>query len=111
QAGKDIYAEKPLTLCIQEGRALVNAARKHRRVLQVGSQQRSMAMNRVACELVRSGGLGKVLEVRAMNYPGPKESPVGLFPEEPAPAGLDWDMWLNQAAWRPYNKSWANGWM
>ena len=106
QAGKDIYAEKPLTLYIHEGRVLVNAVRKHHRVFQVGSQQRSMAMNRIACELVRTGGLGKVLEVRAMNYPGPKESPVDLFPEEPVPAGLDWDMWLNQAAWRPFNEKW-----
>ena len=71
QAGKDVYAEKPLTLYIQEGRALVDAVRRHDRILQVGSQQRSMAINRVACELVRSGGLGKLLEVRAVNYPGP----------------------------------------
>ena len=63
QAGKDVYAEKPLTLYLREGRALVNAVRKYDRVLQVGSQQRSMAMNRVACELVRGGGLGKLLEV------------------------------------------------
>ena len=59
QAGKDVYAEKPLTLYIREGRALVNAVRHYDRILQVGSQQRSMAMNRVACELVRSGGLGQ----------------------------------------------------
>jgi hypothetical protein len=70
-----------------------------------------MAMNRIACELVRTGGLGKVLEVRAMNYPGPKDSPVDLLPEKPAPAGLDWDMWLNQAAWRPYNEGWTKNWM
>ena len=60
QAGKDVYAEKPLTLYIHEGRVLVDAVRKHDRIFQVGTQQRSMAMNRVACELVRSGGLGKV---------------------------------------------------
>ena len=66
QAGKDIYAEKPLTLYIGEGRVLVDAVRRHDRVFQVGTQQRSMAMNRIACELVRSGGLGKVLEVRAV---------------------------------------------
>ena len=76
QAGKDVYAEKPLTLYVREGRALVDAVRTHDRVLQVGSQQRSMAMNRVACELVRSGGLGKVLEVRAINYTGPQASPA-----------------------------------
>jgi predicted dehydrogenase len=53
-AGKDVYAEKPLTLYMQEGRALVTAVRKHDRVLQVGSQQRSMAVNRLACEFVRT---------------------------------------------------------
>jgi predicted dehydrogenase len=108
-AGKDIYAEKPLTLYISEGRALVNAVRKHNRVFQVGTQQRSMAMNRIACELVRSGGLGKVLEVRAMNYTN-SESPAQPFPEEPTPNGLNWDLWLNQAAWRPYNRNWMS-WM
>ena len=75
QAGKDVYAEKPLTLYIHEGRVLVEAVRQHGRVFQVGSQQRSMAMNRIACELVRSGGLGKLLEVRAVNYTGPGPRP------------------------------------
>ena len=75
---------------------------------QVGSQQRSMAINRIACELVRSGGLGKLLEVRAVNYPGPEDSPAEPFPEQPVPAGLDWDVWLNQAAWR--GRSTAAGW-
>jgi predicted dehydrogenase len=110
QAGKDVYAEKPLTLYIREGRALVDAVRRYGRVFQVGSQQRSMALNRIACELVRSGGLGKILEVRAMNYPGPQESPAKPFPEEPVPGGLNWDVWLNQAASRSYNGQWL-GWM
>lgn len=110
QAGKDVYAEKPLTLYVQEGRALVSAVRKHGRVLQVGSQQRSMAINRLACEFVRNGGLGKLLEVRAVNYANAKESPTPLPPAEPLPAGLDWNLWLNQAADRPFNKAWM-GWM
>jgi predicted dehydrogenase len=110
QAGKDVYAEKPLTLYIREGRALVDAVRRHNRVLQVGSQQRSMAMNRVACELVRSGGLGKVLEVRAINYPGAQASPAAGLPAAAVPAGLDWNIWLNQAAERPFHPDWL-GWM
>jgi predicted dehydrogenase len=110
QAGKDVYAEKPLTLYIHEGRALVNAVRHYNRILQVGSQQRSMAMNRVGCELVRSGGLGKILEVRAINYTGPEGSPAQPFPAEPVPKGLDWNVWLNQAAWREFNPAWM-GWM
>jgi len=107
-AGKDIYAEKPLTLYIREGRLLADAVRRHNRVLQVGTHQRSMTLNRIACELVRTGGLGKVLEVRAVNYPGPSVLPDNPLPEEPAPAGLDWDMWLGQAAWRPFNRQWMN---
>jgi predicted dehydrogenase len=111
QAGKDIYAEKPLTLYIKEGRVLVDAVRKYKRVFQVGTQQRSMAMNRIACELVRSGGLGKVLEVRAFNEPSSQESPAEPFPEEPTPEGLNWDIWLNQAAWRPFSMKWMPCWM
>lgn len=110
QAGKDVYAEKPLTLSIDEGRALVSAVRKYDRILQVGTQQRSMEMNRVACEIIREGGLGKILEVRAIAYGGPETSPTAPFPAEPIPAGLDWNMWLNQAADRPYNSQWM-GWM
>ncbi|MEX0679660.1 MAG: Gfo/Idh/MocA family oxidoreductase [Pirellulales bacterium] len=110
QAGKDIYAEKPLTLYVREGRALVEAVRRYGRVLEVGTQQRSMAMNRVACELVRTGGLGKVLAVRAINYSGAEASPAQGFPEEAVPAGLDWNTWLNQTAGRPFNPQWM-GWM
>lgn len=110
QAGKDVYAEKPLTLYINEGRALVNAVRRTNRVLQVGSQQRSMAMNAIACELVRTGGLGNVLEVRAINYTGSQPSPAEPFPAQPVPAGLDWNTWLNQAEDRSYNPEWMS-WM
>lgn len=110
QAGKDVYAEKPLTLYVREGRALVNAVRRYNRVLQVGTQQRSMEMNRVACELVRTGGLGKLLEVRAINYGGSEASPAQPLPEVAVPSGLDWNMWLNQAAARPYNPDWMS-WM
>lgn len=110
QAGKDVYAEKPLTLYIREGRALVNAARRHERVLQVGSQQRSMEMNRVACELVRNGGLGRILEVRAINYGGAEASPPVPFARQETPQGLDWNMWLNQAAERPFHGDWMR-WM
>jgi len=107
QAGKDIYAEKPLTLYVREGRILVDAVRKTKRVFQVGSQQRSMAMNRIACEAVRTGALGKILEVQAPCYPGSGPSTTDVGAAEPVPASLDWDMWLNQAAWRPFNNRWG----
>lgn len=110
QAGKDVYAEKPLSLYIHEGRSLVQAVRRYDRILQVGTQQRSMEMNRVACEIVRNGGLGKILEVRAIRYAGAQASPKQFFPSQEIPAGLDWKMWLNQAADRPFNSQWM-GWM
>ncbi len=109
QAGKDIYAEKPLTVYIEEGRALVKAARKYKRVFQVGSQQRSMAMNRLACEFVRKGGLGKIKLVQGANYTNSKRY-TGL-PEEPTPETLNWDVWQNFTAARPFNKKLRGGWM
>ncbi len=101
QAGKDVYAEKALSLTIREGRLMVQAARKYGRVFQVGSQQRSQAVNRLACEYVRNGKLGKISRVAGCNYPSPWE--CGL-PPQPVPAGLDWDMWCGPAPLVPYNK-------
>lgn len=109
QAGKDVYAEKPLTLYIGEGRALVKAARKYRRVVQVGSQQRSMEMNQMACRLVREGGLGKLKLVQGVNYPS--SSPIPQLPDDPMPEKFNWDVWLAQAPMRAYNKKLQFGWM
>ncbi len=100
QAGKDVYCEKPLTLTIAEGRLMVSAARKHDRVFQTGSQQRSTVANREACRLVREGHLGKVLEVIGHNYPSPW---LCKFPAQDPPAGLDWDAWCGQAPLRPFH--------
>ena len=110
QAGKDVYCEKPLTLTIAEGQALVKVARRTNRVFQTGSQQRSEAKFRRACELVRSGYLGAVKEVRVgiakVNWPGP---PSAKLPAQPVPDGepppeLDYDFWLGPAPMRPYNR-------
>ncbi len=109
QAGKDIYAEKPLTLTIREGRALVNAVRKHGRVFQTGTQQRSMEMNRFACEFVRNGGLGKLLSVTGHNYTSP--GTCDGRPGQPVPPKLDWDMWLGPTRFKPYNETIQRGWM
>ena len=86
QAGKDLYVEKPLTLTIGEGRLMVAAARKYGRVVQTGSQQRSMLVNQVGCELVRSGRIGRIQRVIANNYPSPWEC---ALPARPIPSGLD----------------------
>ncbi len=109
QAGLDVYAEKPLTLTIAEGRVLVNAVRKYKRVFQVGSQQRTMELNRFACELVRSGGIGKLKKVQGVCYTGPRTY-EGL-PEQPIPEGDDWDVWQAQTEARPFNHSLQFGWM
>jgi predicted dehydrogenase len=100
QAGKDIYAEKPVSLTIREGRLMVEAARKYNRVFQVGSQQRSMAVNVAGSKFIREGGLGKIEKVVVMNYPSPFT--CGL-PAEPIPTGLDWDMWCGPTDLAPYH--------
>ncbi len=109
QAGKDVYAEKPLTLYPGEGRRLVQAARKYKTVFQVGTQQRSMEMDQMACKLVRTGGLGKINLVQCMNYPDSKPFSESL-PEEPKPEKLDWDVWTGQAPMRPYNSQLHSHW-
>jgi len=109
QAGLDVYAEKPLTATIGEGRVLVDHVRKHKRVFQVGSQQRTMEMNRFACEFVRSGKLGKIKRVQGVCYTGPRDY-QGL-PEQPIPEGDDWDVWLGPTESRPFNFGLQFGWM
>ncbi len=91
QAGKDIYCEKPLSLTVKEGRAMVTAARQHKRVFQTGSMQRSWPEFRQAVELVRNGYIGDIKTVRVNVGPPPK--PYDL-PAESIPAGVDWDFWL-----------------
>lgn len=109
QAGKDIYAEKPLTVTIAEGRALVNAVRKYERIFQTGTQQRSMEYNRYPCELVRTGKIGKVHTVQVVNYSGPRD--CSNLPEMPIPPSLDWDAWCNATELKPYNSKMHRGWM
>jgi len=101
EAGKDVYCEKPLTLTIAEGRAMVEAARKYKRIVQTGSQQRSDGKFRLGCELVRSGRIGKVKRVlvgiAGVNFNGP------AVPDSDPPPELDYDFWLGPAPDRPYN--------
>jgi predicted dehydrogenase len=97
---KDIYCEKPLSLTIHEARAMVKATRKHKRVFQTGSMQRSSGEFLKACELVRNGRIGKVQRV-IVDVGGP--STWCDLPEEAMEPGLEWDRWLGQAPARPYN--------
>ena len=108
QAGLDVYAEKPITLTISEGRALVKAAGRYKRIFQGGSQQRSIPINRYASELVRTGKIGKIQSVIVCNYlPGLKWTPQ---PEQPVPEGMDWNAWCNQTELRPFHQSLFRGW-
>ena len=106
RAGKDIYSEKPLTLTIDEGKRLVQVIKDTGRVLQTGSQQRSDAKFRLACELVRNGRLGKLERVTTILPAGLRDGP---FKESPVPAKLDFDMWLGQAPLVPYVKERTHG--
>jgi predicted dehydrogenase len=99
KSGKDVYSEKPLTLTIDEGRRLVAAVRESGRVLQTGSQQRSDARFRLACELVRNKRLGDLKTVTVWLPAGLHEGP---FAEAPVPEGLDWDLWQGPVREVPY---------
>ncbi len=92
--GKDVYAEKPLTLTVDEGRRLVDAVRASGIVLQTGTQQRSSSRFRQACELIRNGRIGRLQAANVWLPAGLCEGPFGAAP---VPAGLNWDFWLGQA--------------
>lgn len=101
-AGKDVYCEKPLTLSIAEAHRCVEAARKHKRIVQTGSQQRSNVFGnfREGAEFIRSGRLGKISKV-TVGVGDP--SKFCDLPKEELEPGLDWEMWLGAAPLRPYN--------
>ena len=103
KAGKDVYVEKPTSVAIAEGRAMVEAARKYDRVMQVGTQQRSGDQFARAVEIVRSGRLGPISFVRCWNVGNNAPEGIGAPPDSDPPPGLDWDRWLGPAAARPFN--------
>jgi len=126
RAGKDVYCEKPISMTIEEGRRVVELTRRYQRVFQTGSQYRSIHAIRQVCTFVRNGGLGRVHSVFALYNPlslwigGDRFKPyahiVGAdvcgksyvpmdfaLPAEPLPDGLDWEMWVGPAPWRPYS--------
>ncbi len=109
EAGLDIYAEKPLTAYVREGRILADTARRLGRVFQVGSQQRTMEINKYCCESVRDGRIGQVKQVLAVCYTGPLA--YRELPAESVPEGDDWDMWCGPTALRPFNSQLQFGWM
>jgi len=104
KAGKDVYCEKPLSLTIGDGRAMVEAVQRYGRVFQCGSQRRASARCRQSCELVRNGRIGRLHTVR-VGLPGGHWIRKGAHETdapEPVPEGFDYDLWLGPAPWAPY---------
>jgi len=99
RAGKHVYCQKPLTRTIAEGRAVVEAVRRHGIVFQHGTQQRRDARMLFGCELVLNGYIGELRHVRIGSPAGATCPPQ---PPQPVPAGLDWEMWLGPAPWAPF---------
>jgi len=102
QSGKDVYVEKPLATSIGEGKAMVAAARKYDRVVQMGTQWRSGPHYKEAVDYVQSGKLGKIRQVRCWAYLNWVHS-VGKPADAPVPKGVNYDMWLGPAPSRPFN--------
>jgi len=100
KAGKDVYCEKPLTLCFAEGEPVIRTCRETGRILQVGSQQRSEQRFRMACEFVRNGRIGQLRHVEVFIPEGPRMFPFSQ--NQTVPAGFDWDMWKGQTPDVPY---------
>ncbi|UCG60079.1 MAG: Gfo/Idh/MocA family oxidoreductase [Phycisphaerales bacterium] len=102
-AGKDVYVEKPVSHTISEGRLLVDLARKHKRIVQHGTQTRSKEGVREGIEYLRSGELGKVRMAKAIN--SQFRGPIGRVPDSEAPPGVNYDLWLGPAPKRPFNQN------
>ncbi len=105
KAGKDVYVEKPACVVVEEGRRMVQAARKYNRIVQLGTQQRSGEHYHEARELIQKGGIGKVTFVRTWNFGNAAPDGIGNPPDSEPPAELDWEMWLGPAPKRPFNQS------
>ena len=110
KAGKDMYCEKPVTKNIDQSLILAETMRRTGRVFQAGTQRRNLPHFAFACELARTGKLGKLKKVFA--HPAGMQAMMSgwLVPEtEPDKEVVDWDMYLGPAAWRPYNKKLLDG--
>lgn len=101
QAGKDVYVEKPDGHNIVEGQRMVQAMKKHGRIVQLGSQHRSTPRLQSAIEFVRSGKLGRCLVAKA--WESGRQGPIGFPKDSDVPAGVDYEMWMGPAPKRPFN--------
>lgn len=105
QAGKDVYVEKPLSLTIHEGRKMVEAARKHDRITQVGVHRRSVPMCLKAIEMIHDGYIGSISVCRSYRIRNEYPMGIGNPQDTKPPKGLDWNMWLGPAPEQPYNEN------
>ena len=110
QAGKDVYVEKPTSLVVEEGRAMVEAAKATGRIVQVGTQQRSAQLYQDVREIVQSGQLGPISFVRTWNYSNDYPDGIGRPADGAPPENLDWEMWLGPAPDVPYNPNRFGSW-
>jgi predicted dehydrogenase len=103
QAGKDVYIEKPACHNVFEGRQMVAAARKYNRMVQVGSQSRTIAHKVQGIQQLKEGAIGQIYHVRGICYR--RRFSIGHTPDEPVPPGLDWERFLGPAQLKPYSKN------
>lgn len=103
QAEKDVYVEKPISVAVSEGRKMVDAARRYKCVVQVGTQQRSGRHFQHAVRLIQDGALGSVSAVRTWNFGNSSPEGIGNPPDSAPPPDLDWDLWLGPAPKVPFN--------
>jgi predicted dehydrogenase len=101
QAGKDVYVEKPCSHNVWEGRRMVEAARKYKRIIQVGMQGRSLEHKKRAIELLHQGVIGKLYLAKGLCYK--RRLSIGHLADGPAPSGVDYDIWRGPAPMRPFN--------
>ncbi len=105
QAGKDVYVEKPLSVTIHEGRKMVEAAAKYKRIVQVGLHRRSSVMYAELAQEMQKGKIGKVTVARAYRVSNMDPIGIGKYPDVTPPKELDWDMWLGPRPLRPYKNN------
>ncbi len=107
--GKDVYCEKPLSLTIQESRALADAVERYGIIYQAGTQRRNIGNFQLAAKIAQSGKLGKLTEVHANTlWPATRQTWLPAEPE-PAKTEVDWDRWLGPCPWRPFNMQYVEG--
>ncbi len=103
EAGKDVYCEKPACHNVYEGWKMIEVARRTQRMVQIGSQSRSTPHKIKAMQLLADGVIGKLYMAKGLCFKRRKS--IGHTPDEPVPPGIDWDMFLGPAQWKPFSRN------